>query len=235
MPAASSSPARPKRERKKQVTYAERTEAEFNERLPTRPVRAKKKRPVDESPDGSDGGAKQRRRRRIRRRERGEQGAAAADGEWRAERTSALEPLLRASRAAAEWGWRSALPAGKPLCPLYYGCPEPDAYFCCSRHAMLWRAGKLSRSLMPASLAASAPDPAWVRPREKAEEQAVRAEASADGWIASSASSTGRRAAVGAAGASADGMARLGPLLRPSSPPLLSTSLLCHSLSATLL
>jgi len=156
--------ARPKRERKKHVTYVERSEAEFNQRVT--PLARKKKRKKKEAEGGSSGGRRngeggdappKRKRPPQRRRSRA--------GERIVDKSIGFEPLLRSSRVAAEWGWRSALPEGEPLCPLYYGCPGPDEYFCCDRHRILWRGGALCRDVMPAELAVSEPDPPFVVPR----------------------------------------------------------------------
>jgi len=93
-----------------------------------------------------------------RGRVRGGAGAGAGAGS----QPDASEPLLRGSKAAEEWGWKNKLPDGRPLCPLYYGCPEPSEYFCCERHRLLWQGGTLLMTRMPEEWKRSAPDPEWV-------------------------------------------------------------------------
>ena len=76
-------------------------------------------------------------------------GSNALGGKLRGGNRQVVEPLLRGSKAAEEWGWKNQVEEGQPLCPLYYGCPEPPLYFCCERHKVLWQEGTLLMARMP--------------------------------------------------------------------------------------
>ena len=108
------------------------------------------------------------------------------------------QPLRRTSEIAWEWGFKHVLQAGEPHNPLYYGCPEPAEYFCCERHALLWRGGALQMELMPDAWKESAPDPEDVEQRAAEADAKVRA---AEEAAAERAEAGGGRGAAGAAAA----------------------------------
>ena len=174
--------ARPKRDMKKKPVYVQETMV-FAARLPknykskkNKPKPTKDKDGAGAAPkrSGGAGGASPNRRRF------GNQwgtGSYAADGSRvfssgaapvgrptpKRVQSERMEPLLRGSKAAEDWGCKMVLEQGVPHCPLYYGCPEPSQYFCCERHRQLWQDGALLLGRpMPAAWKLSAPDPEWV-------------------------------------------------------------------------